>query len=145
VDPAAAARVRPVADLPQHRLHDELARRRAYLHTARWTSLGLSLIEAMALGMPVVVLDTTEASEAVPDDVGVRSTDPARLRTGLRELLADPAAAAAAGTRARAVALDRYGMDRFLADWDALLHEAAPVPARRPTPAGPSAPVPARS
>ncbi|WP_214407813.1 glycosyltransferase [Pseudonocardia lacus] len=131
VDPAVAARIRAVGDLPQGRMHDELARRRVYLHTSRWTSLGLSLIEAMLLGMPVVVLNTTEASEAVPDGVGVRSTDPARLRDGLRELVADPAAAAEAGRRARQAALSRYGLDRFLADWDALLERASPA---RPVP-----------
>lgn len=136
VDPATASRVRAVADLPQHLLHGELARRRAYLHTARWTSLGLSLLEAMALGMPVAVVDSTEAAEAVPDGVGVRSTDPARLRAGLRALLDDPAAAADAGRRAREAVLDRYGLDRFLADWDALLHDLAPARPR---------PVPARS
>ena len=53
-------------DLAQAELHAELARRRAYLHLCRWTSLGLSLIEAMAMGMPVVVLASTEAVLAVP-------------------------------------------------------------------------------
>ena len=47
-------------DLPQARMHAELARRRIYLHPFRWTSLGLSLIEAMHLGMPVVALATTD-------------------------------------------------------------------------------------
>ena len=51
-------------------MHAELARRRAYLHLCRWTSLGLSLIEAMAIGMPVVALATTEAVVAVPPDAG---------------------------------------------------------------------------
>ena len=61
-------------DVPQDRMHAELARRRAYLHLCRWTSLGLSLIEAMAIGMPVVALATTEAVAAVPPDAGVLST-----------------------------------------------------------------------
>ena len=34
----------------QEDMHAELARRRVYLHPMRWTSLGLSLIEAMQLG-----------------------------------------------------------------------------------------------
>jgi len=46
-------------DLPQDRLHRELARRRVYVHPCRWTSLGLSLLEAMHLGVPVVSLGTT--------------------------------------------------------------------------------------
>ncbi len=51
---------------PQARLHEEMARRRVYPHPIRWTSLGLSLLEAMHLGMPVVALATTETAEAVP-------------------------------------------------------------------------------
>ena len=45
----------------------------------RWTSLGLSLLEAMSLGMPVVVLGSTEAAEAVPGDAGIVSTRLATL------------------------------------------------------------------
>ena len=62
--------VRSVADLAQERLHAEMARRRLYLHPVRWTSLGLSLLEAMHLGMPVVALATTEVVEAVPPEAG---------------------------------------------------------------------------
>jgi glycosyltransferase involved in cell wall biosynthesis len=128
-------RVRPVADLPQHRLHDELARRAAYVHTARWTSLGLSLIEAMLLGMPIVALATTEAPEVVPPEAGIRSNDPAQLRAGLRRLVEDRAAAAAAGKAAREAALARFGVPRFLADWDAVLDRVtADHPARSPQP-----------
>ena len=103
-------RVRAVGDLPQHRMHAELARRAAYVHTARWTSLGLSLIEAMLLGMPVAVLATTESVEVVPPTAGVLTTDPERLRDGLRTLVEDRAAATAAGRVARAAALERFGV-----------------------------------
>ena len=41
------APLRGLGDVPAPKLHDEIARRRVYLHTARWTSLGLSLVEAM--------------------------------------------------------------------------------------------------
>ena len=51
-----AASLGGIEDLPQDELHAELARRRVYLHPIRWTSLGLSLLEAMHLGMPVVAL-----------------------------------------------------------------------------------------
>ncbi|GGL20393.1 glycosyl transferase [Sphaerisporangium melleum] len=110
-------------NLPQARMHAELARRRVYLHPYRWTSLGLSLIEAMTLGMPVVALATTEAVEAVPPDAGVVSTRVATLVSALAAFAADPARAAQAGKAARAAALSRYGLPRFLADWDALLRE----------------------
>ncbi|WP_146931344.1 glycosyltransferase, partial [Cellulomonas xylanilytica] len=67
------------ADVPQHQLHAELAGARAYLHPYRWTSLGLSLIEAMTLGMPVLAVASTAAPQAVPPEAGVVSPRPDRL------------------------------------------------------------------
>jgi glycosyltransferase involved in cell wall biosynthesis len=123
--------VRAMGDLPQARMHAAMARRRAYLHLPRWTSLGLSLIEAMHLGMPVVALATTEAHEAVPPGTGHCSTDIGRLTRGLRELMAEPQLARQFGDAARAHALRRYGLGRFLVDWDATL-AAATDGVRRP-------------
>jgi hypothetical protein len=114
-----------IEDLPQDDLHDELARRRVYLHPIRWTSLGLSLIEAMHLGMPVVALGTTEAHEAVPDDAGAVSTRIDVLESTIRRLMADPEEARARGRAARHAALERYGLERFLADWDDVLEAVA--------------------
>jgi hypothetical protein len=120
--------IRAYDDLPQERMHEELARRRVYVHTARWTSLGLSLIEAMQLGMPVVALATTEAVRAVPAEAGILTTSPDELVTGAAELLKDPDRCREAGRRARAEAVVHYGLGRFLADWDEVLQ--ALVPAR---------------
>ena len=114
-----------VEDLPQRRLHDEMGRRRVYLHPIRWTSLGLSLLEAMHLGMPVVALATTEVAEAVPPEAGVVSNRLDALRAALRRLAADPDEAREMGRAARAAARARYGLERFLADWDELLEEVA--------------------
>jgi glycosyltransferase involved in cell wall biosynthesis len=114
-------RLRTFEDLPQCRLHRELAQRRVYVHTSRWTSLGLSLLEAMHLGMPVVALATTEAVRAVPPEAGVLTTDPAVLVEAATGYAADPDLARAVGERGRAAALSRYGLDRFLADWHARL------------------------
>jgi glycosyltransferase involved in cell wall biosynthesis len=108
-------------DLPQADLHAAMALRRVYLHPIRWTSLGLSLLEAMHLAMPVVVVGTTETYEAVPPEAGAISTRLDVLEDALRRLAADPDEAHERGQAARAAALDRYGLDRFLADWDALL------------------------
>jgi glycosyltransferase involved in cell wall biosynthesis len=120
-----AGRFGGMEDPPQAVLHAEMPRRRAYLHPMRWTSLGLSLIEAMQLGMPVVALATTEAVEAVPPGCGVISTDVERLCTALRTYAAEPERARADGMRAREYALRRYGLDRFLRTWDALFAEVS--------------------
>jgi hypothetical protein len=105
-------------DLPQDKMHAELARRRVYVHTARWTSLGLSLVEAMHLGMPVVALATTEAVAAVPPEAGVVTTRPEELVAAVWRFVHDPSEAQVVGRAARAAALSRYGLGRFLADWD---------------------------
>ncbi|AGZ41598.1 glycosyltransferase [Actinoplanes friuliensis] len=110
-------------DPPQAEMHAAVARRRAYLHLCRWTSLGLSLIEAMQMGMPVLALATTEAVAAVPDDAGVLATRVDTLVEAARWLIEEPEAARRFGDRARQVSLIRYGLDRFLADWDRLLLE----------------------
>jgi hypothetical protein len=110
-------------DPPQHRLHELMARRRVYLHTARWTSLGLSLLEAMHLGMPVVAVGATEAAAAVPDGAGVVSARLDALQDAVRVLVHEPELARQTGLRARQAALDRYGLPRFLDDWDRLLKE----------------------
>jgi glycosyltransferase involved in cell wall biosynthesis len=110
-------------DLPQSVLHDEMARRRVYLHPIRWTSLGLSLIEAMHLGMPVVALATTEATEAIPAEAGVVSNRLDVLEAALGRLVADPEEAAERGRAGRQAALNRYGLKRFLEEWDDAFEE----------------------
>lgn len=116
-------RCRSHGDLPTDRLYDELARRRCYVHPVRWTSLGLSLIEAMHLGLPVVGLATTDAVTAVPPDAGVLSTDVDRLVAAVDRLAHEPETAATLGKNAREAALARYGLPRFLADWDRVIEQ----------------------
>jgi hypothetical protein len=53
----------------------------------------------------------------------VLSTHIDRLAAGARDLLADPELARVAGLAARAAALERFGLRRFLDDWDDLLEE----------------------
>jgi hypothetical protein len=110
-------------DVPQHEMHRLIARRRLYAHLCRWTSLGLSLVEAMMIGLPVVALATTEAVRAVPAGAGVLSTRVDDLVDAARWLIDDPDAARRMGRAGRVAARDRYGLDRFLDDWDRLLEE----------------------
>jgi glycosyltransferase involved in cell wall biosynthesis len=119
----AGDRITAYDDPPQARMHAAVAQRRAYLHLCRWTSLGLSLIEAMQIGMPVVALATTEAVAAVPPGAGVLATRVDTLVEAAQWLIDEPEQGRLLGTRAREVSLARYGLDRFLADWDRLLEE----------------------
>ena len=124
--------VHSIGDVPTGPMHTALAERRAYVHPMRWTSLGLSLLEAMHLGMPVVVLGMTDAFRAVPPDAGAVSADVGELVRAAKRLIDRPDAARAAGRIAREAALARYGLTRFLADWDEVLGDAVErIPHRR--------------
>ena len=113
--------LRTYENLSQQDLHDHLARRRVYVHLNRWTPLGLSLIEAMHLGMPVVALATTETPLAVPHEAGFVTTRRDEIVPAVRHLMKDPDVAEQAGRIGRRHARRRYGLDRFLADWDDVL------------------------
>jgi glycosyltransferase involved in cell wall biosynthesis len=114
-----------VGNLVQEALHCEMARRRVYVHPVRWTSLGLSLLEAMHLGMPVVALATTEVCEVVPREAGFVSNRIDVLKRALRLVVNDREEAVRLGKAAREAALERYGLIRFLQEWDRLLERVA--------------------
>jgi hypothetical protein len=117
------SRVSGRGDLPAERLMGEVARRRLYLHTARWTSLGLSLLEAMFLGMPIVAVASTMAPLVVPAEAGVVSADLDTLGWAAEGFIADHGSAVAAGKAAREYATAHFGIGRFLAEWDRLIEE----------------------
>lgn len=117
----AFAAVRGKGDVPHPRVLHQIARRRVYVHTARWTSLGISLIEAMYLGMPIVAIGSTMAPMTVLAEAGVVSADVKTLAYALKGFVTDGSAAAVAGKAARAYALVHFGLDRFLNDWDRVI------------------------
>src|SRR5690606_31090709 len=97
-----------------------LAQYRFFFNPIRYTSLGLAVIEAMMVGLPVVALATSEMATVVRNGVnGFADTRPDRLIEAMRLLLADPALAAELGRRARLDARERFGIERFVRDWEA--------------------------
>jgi hypothetical protein len=120
------ARVRGRGHLPRPRLLSQLARRRVYVHPARWTSLDVGLIEAMYVGLPIVALASTMASTLIPPEAGVVSADVRTLELATEAFVVDYGAATAAGKAARDYAVAHFAMERFLAEWDAVIAELAP-------------------
>lgn len=110
-------------DVRQDDMHTLLGRDRAYFHPYRWTSLGLSLLEAMAVGLPVLAFSTTAAPEAVPPEAGVVSNDLDRLLEAARRWMRDPEEARERGQAGRRHVLAHFSLDRFVADWQSLLKE----------------------
>lgn len=112
-----------LGEIPNLELPAFMARYRFFFNPIRWTSLGLSVLEAMAVGMPIVGLATTEMPSVIHNNVnGYLDTRPARLVEVMRALLDDPALALRWGSAARQTAQERFGIERFVRDWDRLLN-----------------------
>ncbi len=121
-----AAEFEGVGEVPRDELAAFSAPYRFFFHPIRYTSLGLALCEAMMIGLPVVGLATTELATVIDDGhSGYVHTDVDVLVARMRNLLADPDQARALGQEGRRVAQRRFGMGRFVADWDATLRLAA--------------------
>lgn len=108
-----------LGDVPYRDLHRVMADYRFLFSPIRYTSLPLAVIEAMTIGMPIVALATTEIPSVIENGVsGYVSCDVDELVAGMQRLLADPVEARRLGTNARQVARERFGLDRFITDWN---------------------------
>jgi glycosyltransferase involved in cell wall biosynthesis len=94
--------------------------------SAREETLGLNVIEAECLGLPVVASDIVAHGEALIDGetgILVRLEDADALGTALAELAVSPERRRALGSRGPALAASRFHMDRYIAEFEALYGE----------------------
>ena len=100
------------------------ARYRFFFNPIRYTSLGLAVIEAMMLGLPIVGLATTEMATAIENGVsGFVDTDSASWSRTMRDLLADPARRAARARAPGGAPWSGSRIERFAREWeDAFAH-----------------------
>lgn len=109
-----------LGDVPYRELHRRIADHRFLFSPIRYTSLPLAVIEAMTMGMPVVALATTELPTVIEHGrSGYVSCDMDALIECMCYLLAYPEEAKRLGENARAVARERFGLERFIRDWNA--------------------------
>jgi glycosyltransferase involved in cell wall biosynthesis len=88
---------------------------------------GRVLIEAMAVGIPVVGSRAGGVPEIITDGSDgtlVNPGDVAGLMEAIRSLASDPVLRERRSAAGRATVQRRFGMDRVFAEWDALLHTA---------------------
>jgi glycosyltransferase involved in cell wall biosynthesis len=115
-----------LGDVPYRELHHLVAGYRFLFSPIRYTSLPLAVIEAMTIGMPVVALATTELPTVIESGkTGYVSCDIDQLVNYMRYLLVDREEAYRLGENARTVALTRFGLDRFIKDWNHAFELAA--------------------
>ncbi len=112
-------------DLPQAEVHERMRAYRFYFNPIRYTSLPLSVLEAMEIGLPVVALATTELVTVIKDgENGFIDTNVDNLVRRMRQLLSDPEEARRIGEAGRRTIRERFGPERFAAGWEAAFEEA---------------------
>jgi glycosyltransferase involved in cell wall biosynthesis len=118
-DPASEAMLRAVGVevtgwIPQEQVRSRLATATAYVQTSRWEGLPLSVLQAMAVGLPCLVLNAVGNRDAVEHNrTGLIAGDTDELEMYLSMLLTSPQLRARLGTSARAEAMQRFSLARF--------------------------------
>ncbi|MER8830498.1 glycosyltransferase family 4 protein [Mesorhizobium sp. M0938] len=116
IPPAIARTVGFVGTLPYEKLAERYAEASLLVNPSLSESFGMSLIEALSNGTPVVatrVGGMTEIVEATGGGVVVEKNDPDALAAQIIDLLKDPARAAKLGNRGAARVADLYAWERI--------------------------------
>jgi hypothetical protein len=119
-----------LGEIQHARLPAFAATYRFLFNPIRYTSMGLAVIEAMMTGMPVIGLATTEMATVIENGKsGFIDTNLTTLVSHMRELLRNPALARELGEQARRRALQRFGIRRFVRDWNTVLRQVTGIAA----------------
>lgn len=108
-------------------LHTDLfrfeSRYRFFFNPVRYSSLALAVCEAMAIGIPIVGLATTEMVRVIKNDLsGYIDTRPDNLIHYMKYLLKNPQEAKRLGQGARRYATEHFAIERFIDDWNAVFN-----------------------
>ncbi len=90
-----------------------------FVNTSQISPIPSSLLEAASSGAAIVSASTCMIPEVFTDGVDAFiSNNPSVLKDRIRTLLNEPQMAREMGLKARQTILDRFGMDRFVNDWN---------------------------
>jgi glycosyltransferase involved in cell wall biosynthesis len=124
----AGPRMRLVGELPETDVLAYLQAADAYVQPSRLEGLANATMEAMAVGLPVIVTDTCGMPELVCDGRNgwlVRTGDAGALTRALAGMAANPAAAAELGRAARQTIEERFDADVHASGLADILAEVA--------------------
>ncbi len=106
------------------RLPDFIKDYRFFFNPIRYTSLGLSICEAMMVGLPIVGLATTELSTVIENGkTGYLGLDIDELVEKMKMLIDSPMHAQKLGAQAQQKAQELFDIRRFVKQWEYLIHE----------------------
>jgi glycosyltransferase involved in cell wall biosynthesis len=125
---AAIPGARFVGPVPHEAMPEHYRAADVFCLPSWWEAMPMSVLEAMAAGLPVVASAVGEIPRLVQDGVTgvlVPPKHPAALAQALGSLLKDPLRRRAMGAAGRAAVAERFGLDRTLAALDELYRELA--------------------
>ncbi len=117
----------------RHDVPDLLGASDVFVLSSLWEGLGLVLLEAMAVGLPIVATGVSAIPEVVQDGVTgwlVPPADPAALAAALETSLADPAERRRRGEAGRQRLLEHFALPRMMAEIEAVYVEVLDEVAR---------------
>ncbi len=122
----AAEEAGGIGEIKPSELAQYIAKYRYFFSPIRYTSLGLAILEVMSVGLPVLGLATCELATVITNGcTGYLETDLSKLLGHMQRLVNDPGEAKKLGDAARALASERFNIERFADDWQRLLWEVA--------------------
>ncbi|HET6528800.1 MAG TPA: glycosyltransferase family 4 protein [Balneolaceae bacterium] len=115
-----AKEVGGLGEMPYQELHKLTSQYRFFFNPIRYTSLGLSVCEAMMVGLPIVGLATTEMAVTVKNHInGFAHTDVDFLVKKMKYLLDNPDDAETLGRNSADYAREHFSINRFSKEWKA--------------------------
>ena len=139
----AAEELGGLGEVSPPKLAQFVARYRFFFNPIRYTSLGLAVLEAMMIGLPIVGVAGCEIVTVIRNgENGYLETDPQKLVPHMQRLIADPGEARRLGEAARRYALERFNIKRFARDWEQTIWEVAGDSISRPAQKNASGEVP---
>lgn len=107
-----------LGEIRSNELPNFISHYRFFFNPIRYTSLGLSVCEAMMCGLPVVGLATTEMPVTIQNGhSGYIATDEDFLAEKMQELILDFSKAQQLSHGARKTASEKFNMQRFTSEW----------------------------
>src|SRR5699024_4738170 len=108
-----------IGEVLHHDLPEFMSQYSFFFHPIRYTSLGLSLCEAMMIGMPVVSLATTEAPLVIKNGYnGYVHNDLDYLIDKMKILLSIESVRCPISKNARNTAKELFDINRFVREWE---------------------------
>lgn len=97
-----------------------------FLNTSLWSPVPMALLEAMAVGVPIVTTATCMMPDIIQNGTnGFITNDPKELRQSLIAILQNPELGREMGEKGRQTVIDMFGLDRFVSEWNEVLIGAA--------------------